>query len=107
MYDGAEPGVPPNWFNEKPLLAGNATTTSSFMFETSEIVTTHCVALDATHATFNEGWAEALSTNVDAQRAVLRSTVRATREEILRDFMRASYEATEAESRGVTTKDSG
>jgi hypothetical protein len=52
------------------------------MFETRGIVTTHWVALDATHATFNEPWAEAVATNVDAQMAVLRSAVTAKREEI-------------------------
>jgi hypothetical protein len=82
VYEGAEPGVPPKRFNEKPLLAGNVTTTSTFMFETRGIVTTHCVALDATHVTFNEPWAEAVATNVEVQMAVLTSTVTAKREEI-------------------------
>ena len=107
VYEGAEPGVPPKRFNEKPLLAGNVTTTSSFMFETRGIVTTHWVALDATHVTFNEPWADALATTVDAQMAVPRSAVTAKREEIPCHLMRAEYVATVASNRGVTTKDPG
>jgi hypothetical protein len=82
VYEGAEPGVPPKRFNEKPSLAGNVTTTSTFMFETSGIVTTHWVALDATHVTLNEPCAAAVPTNADAQMAVLRSPVRAKRKAI-------------------------
>jgi hypothetical protein len=107
VYEGAEPGVPPKMFNEKPLLAGNATTTSTFMFETRGIVTTHCVALEATHVTFNEPWAEAVASNEDAQRAVLRSTITVNREEIACHLIGASYVATVAINRGVSTKDSG
>jgi hypothetical protein len=66
VYEGAEPGVPPKRFNEKPLLAGNVTTTSTFMFAVRGIVTTHWVALDATHVTSSELWADAVATNVDA-----------------------------------------
>jgi hypothetical protein len=76
-------------FNEKALLAGNVTTTSTFMFETRGIVTTHSVALDATHATFSETWAEAVATKADAQMAVLRSAVTVKREEIPSRLMRA------------------
>ena len=89
MYEGAEPGVPPNTFNEKPLLAGNDTMTSTFMFDTRGMVTTHWVALDGTHVTFNELWADAVATNVDEPTAVS-SAATATREEILRHLMRAS-----------------
>jgi hypothetical protein len=89
VYEGAEPGVPPNTFNEKPLLAGNVTMTSTFMFETRGIVTTHWVALDGTHVTLNELWAEAVETKMDAERAMLRNAVTAKREEIPCHFMRA------------------
>lgn len=54
------------------------------------MVTTHWVALDATHVTFNEPWAEAVATNVDAPMAVLRSAATAKRDEIPCHLMRAS-----------------
>jgi hypothetical protein len=66
VNEGAEFGVPPKTFNEKPLLAGNDTTTSSSMFDTRSMVTTHAVALEGTHVTFNVPWAEAVVTKVDA-----------------------------------------
>jgi hypothetical protein len=59
------------------------------MFETRGIVTTHWVALDATHVTLNEPWADAVATNVDAKMAVLRSEATAKRDEIPCHFMRA------------------
>ena len=90
VYEGAEPGVPVRVFIEKPLLAGNATMTSTFISGTREMVTTHWVALDATHVTFNEPWAEAVATNVDAPMAVLRSAATAKRDEIPCHLMRAS-----------------
>jgi hypothetical protein len=54
------------------------------------MVTTHWVALDATHVTLNEPWAEAVATNVDAPMTVLRSAATAKREEIPCHLMRAS-----------------
>jgi hypothetical protein len=90
VYEGAEPGVPVRVFIEKPLLAGNATMTSTFISGTRGMVTTHWVALDATHVTFNEPWAEAVATKVDAPMAVLRSAATAKREEIPCHLMRAS-----------------
>ena len=99
--------MPPKVFNEKPLLGGNATTTSSFMFETREIVTTHCVALDATHVTLSVPWADEVATNVDEQTMVLRSAATANREGIRCHFMDAWYVATVESNRGVTTKDRG
>jgi hypothetical protein len=68
------------------------------MFETRGIVTTHWAALDGTHVTLNEPWAEAVVTNVDAPMMVLRSAATATRDEILCHRMRASYGATETSS---------
>jgi hypothetical protein len=90
VYEGAECGVPPRVFIEKPLLAGNVTMTSTFMFGTREMVATHWVALDETHVTSKLLWAEAVVTNVDAPRAVLRSAATAQREEISGHLMRAS-----------------
>jgi hypothetical protein len=90
VYEGAESGVPVNVFNEKPLLAGNVTMTSSSILETRSMVTTHWVALDATHVTFNEPWAEAVATYVDAPMTVPRSAATAKREEIPGHLMRAS-----------------
>jgi hypothetical protein len=90
VNEGAEPGVPLRTFIEKPLLAGNVTMTSTSMFGARDMVTTHCVALDATHVTSNEPWADAVATNVDAQMAVLRSAATAKREEMPCHLMRAS-----------------
>jgi hypothetical protein len=64
--------------------------TSTFMFGTRGMVATHWVALDGTHVTLNEPWAEAVATNVDAPMPVLRSAATAKREEILCHLMRAS-----------------
>jgi hypothetical protein len=80
VYEGAESGVPVKRFNEKPLLAGNVTMTLTSMFETRSMVTTHWVALDGTHVTLIELWADAVAMNVDAPMTVLRSTVTAKRE---------------------------
>ena len=54
------------------------------------MVTTHWVALDATHVTFNVPWAEALDTNAVAPIVALRSAATANRIEILCQFMSAS-----------------
>jgi hypothetical protein len=81
--------VPPKSFNEKPLLAGNVTRTFTFMFATRGIVTTHWVALDATHVTPSESWAEAVATNVEAQIVMLKSAVTDNREKITSHLMRA------------------
>jgi hypothetical protein len=90
VYEGAEPGVPLRTFIENPLLAGNVTMTSTSMFGTRDMVTTHSVALDATHVTPNEPWAEAVATKVDAPIVVLRSVAVAKREENPCHLMRAS-----------------
>jgi hypothetical protein len=90
VYEGAEPGVPVKVFKEKPLLAGSVTMTSTFILGTRGIVTTHWVALDETHVTPNELWAEADASNVDAPMVVLRSAATAKREEIPCHIMRAS-----------------
>jgi hypothetical protein len=90
VYEGADMGVPVKVFKEKPLLAGNVTTTSSSMFETRSMVTTHWVALDATQVTFRVPWAEAVVTYVDAPMVALSSAATAKREEIPCHLMRAS-----------------
>jgi hypothetical protein len=90
VYEGAEPGVPVKVFKEKPWLAGNVTMTSTSILDTRLMVTTHWVALDGTHVTGNEPWAEAVATYVDALMAVLRSAITAQREEIPCHLMRAS-----------------
>lgn len=89
VYEGAEPCVPLRRFIEKPLFAGSVTMTSTSMSDTRGIVTTHSVALDATHVTSSEPWAEAVATNVDAPMAVLNSTATTKREEIPCHPMRA------------------
>jgi hypothetical protein len=90
VNEGADIGVPPKLFKEKPLLAGNDTTTSTSMLETRSIVTTHWVALDATQVAFRVPWADAFATYVDAPMTVLRSATTAKREEIPLNLMRAS-----------------
>jgi hypothetical protein len=54
--------------------------TSTFMFEMRGMVTTHWVALDATHVTFNDDCAEAVAAKVDVPMAVHTSAARAERE---------------------------
>ena len=90
VYEGAEPGVPVKVFKEKPLLAGNVTTTLTSILATRLMVTTHWVALDATHVTPKVPCAEAVATYVDAPMAVLRSAATAKREEIPCHVIRAS-----------------
>ena len=53
------------------------------------MVVTHWVALDATHETLSEPWAEAVATNVDAPMTVLRSATTAKREEMPCHVMKA------------------
>jgi len=60
------------------------------MFATREMVTTHWVALDATHVTPSELCADAVATNVETPSVVLRSAATAKREEIPCHLMRAS-----------------
>jgi hypothetical protein len=54
------------------------------------MVATHTVALDGTHVTPNEPWADAVATNVEAPIVVLRSAATAKRDEIPCHLMRAS-----------------
>jgi hypothetical protein len=79
--------VPLKSFNENPLLVGNATTTSTSILEVRGILTTHAVALDATHVTFNVPWAEAAGTNAVAPIAPLNSAATANRDENRCHFM--------------------
>jgi hypothetical protein len=90
VNEGADIGVPVKVFKEKPLLAGNVTTTSTSILETRLMVTTHWVALDATHVTPNVPWADAVSPYMETPIAALRSAATAKREEIHCHFMRAS-----------------
>ena len=79
--------MPLKSLSENPLLVGNATTTSTSMLEVRGMFTTHAVALDATHVTFNVPWAEAAGTNAVAPSAALSSAATANRDEIPCHFM--------------------